>query len=236
MEYLNSNQKHTLNFPVIVGEEYAIPSSDGLFSYRVDGQTLTQTIAQVDATEVSVEITAPEVQAGALKLITAMMEIKTEIGMCRKKMTFGVVDLLDIPTQADQVREILGVTEEELSDSEIELESAYLSTYKLMINNFHGLRETDDYLNLKFGQFIAIIAALKSAPQLFIRLDKKRTTENGDFQRFGEAKYFEDYLANIQAKLSEIEDELEEYLEPDNIPSITFFVAAEGTQWSIGAQ
>lgn len=233
MRYLSPNSLHSIDIPVIVGSEYAVPTTDGKFTYRVGGVTSEIIVPKVDATEVSVEITTPPVASGELKIINSELTISTNIGMFRTRQMFGVVDLLDIPVQAEDVREILGVTAAELGDEEMSLEGVYLDLHKLLINNFHTLRQTDDYLNKKFGDFIAIVTALKAAPQLFIKLDKKRTTENGDFQRLADAKHFESYLSNLSGKLYAVKDELKDYLEPTSTVLISVLEIGIGTQWSV---
>lgn len=233
MEYLNPNTTHQIDFPVMVGSEYAVPVADGTFTYRVGGVTLQKVIPQVEASEISVELDTPSVAPGEFKLINTEVHIQTNIGTFRTRKSFGVVDLLDIPVQAADVREILGVTAEELPDTETNIESVYLDMYKVLINNFHTLRQTDDYLNKKFGELIAIIAALKAAPQLLIRLDKKRSTENGEVQRLVDARYFEDYLANLRQKYLDLQRTLEIYLEPTQTYTVTVLELGTGTQWSI---
>lgn len=235
MEYLNPNTTHTIDIPVIVGSEYAVPTSEGKFLYRINGVTQEKPIPVVDASEISVEIDTPPVGPGEFKLINSEISIPTNIGMFRTRKTFGVVDRLDIPTQADDVRDILGVTIDELSDIDLAIESVYLDTYKLLINDFHTLRQTDDYLNKKFGDFIAILCALKAAPQLIIKLDKKRSTENGEFQRLADAKYFEEYLANLNKKFYQLKADLAEYLPAPETINLTLLEFGVATQWSINA-
>lgn len=234
MEYLTPGTLHQIDFPVMVGSEYAVPVAAGKFTYRIAGVTTSVPIFKVEASEVTVELNTPNVAPGEFINITTEIYIPTNIGICRARKNFGVVDSLDIPAQASDVREVLGLTYDELPDHETQIESTYLDVYKLLINNFHTLRQTDDYLNKKFGELITIVAALRIAPQLLIRLDKKRSTENGEVQRLMDPKYFENYLENLRAKYYElIQSDLVLYLEPALAYTVTTLEFGNATQWSI---
>lgn len=235
MKYLAPNDQHQVTVPVIVGAEYAIPTSDAKLAVRLDGVTTRSTIEQLESTDLTFQIDTPDVAAGQLKIINVEINVPTQVGNFNYREVFGVVDTLDIPTDCDSVRALLGVTYDELSDQDINLEGQYVEVYKWMINNFHTLRQSDAYFTKKFGDLIAIVSAIYTAPTLFIRLDKSRKTENGQFQRLTDPKYFQNFLDSLDDNLAKLKDDLEDYLEVPEAFTIAALEFVNVRQWSINA-
>lgn len=233
MKYLAPNEQHQITVPVIVGAEYAIPIGDAKLATRLDGVTTRTTLIVEDATDITFTLDTPDVASGDLKLISVELTAPTEIGSFRYREIYGVVDTLDIPIDCDSVRALLGVTPDELNDSDINLEGKYVEVYKWLINNFHTLRQSDAYLTKKFGDLVAIIAAISAAPTLIIRLDKSRKTENGQFQRLTEHKYFQEFLNTLDDTLAGLKDDLEDFLETPEVITVSRLNFVTATQWSI---
>lgn len=235
MRYLAPNDTHQITVPVIVGAEYTFPTGDAQLSVRESGVTQNSTIPLVEATEIVFDLMTPNALAGELKIINVSLRAPTQVGALNYREVFGVVDVLDIPTDCNQVRTLLGVTSDELPDDSINLESQYVEVYKWLINDFHILRQNDAYLTKKFADIVAVIAAIVAAPTLIIRLDKSRKTENGQFQRLIDPKYFQDFLLNLDKKLADLKSDLEDFLE---IPAEATYATLEFVnvkQWSINS-
>ncbi|URG13852.1 hypothetical protein [Acinetobacter phage vB_AbaS_TCUP2199] len=235
MKFLAPNDQHPITVPVIVGAEYTLPTGDAKLVVRQSGTTVTSTIEVAEATDITFDILTPNVAAGQLHLIGVMLSAPTALGMFVHREMFGVVDSLDIPTDAEAVRTLLGVTPDELSDETIGIESHYVEVYRWMINDFHAVRQNDPYLTKRFGDLIAIIAAISLGPSMLIRLDKSRKTENGQVQRLMDPKYFQDFLDNLQDTLAKLQDDLADFLVIPEAVSVSIFEFVNAKQWSINA-
>lgn len=235
MRYLAPNDQHQITVPVIVGAEYTVLIDDAKLAVRLDGVTTRTTITPLESTDLTFELETPNVLAGGLKLINIDISAPTEIGTFKYREVIGVVDTLDIPTDCNMVRSLLGVSEEELSDIDINIEGNYVEIYKWMINNFHTLRQNDAYLTKKFGDLIALISAVYAAPTLFIRLDKSRKTENGQFQRVFDAKYFQDFLDTLDGNLAKLKEDLADFLVLPESVGTAIFQFIDVKQWSINS-
>ncbi len=235
MKYLAPNDQHQITVPVIVGAEYTIPIAEPKLAIRQGGITTRSLLPLLDATDLSFEVGTPNVIAGELQIINVEVIAQTQVGTFNYREIFGVVDTLDIPTSCDAVRALLGVTFDELTDQDINLEGQYIEVYKWLINNFHNLRQTDAYLTKKFGDLVALIAAIYAAPTLIIRLDKSRRTENGEFQRLVDAKHFQNFLDTLQGNLSKLKEDLADFLEIPEAIALSVFEFIEVKQWSINS-
>lgn len=235
MKYLAPNDQHQITVPVIVGAEYALPIDEAKLAIRTGGVTTRSAIAVLDSTDITFDITTPDTQAGELKIITVDLTAPTNIGTFKYREVFGVVDTLDIPTDCEVVRSLLGVSIEELPDQDIDLEGKYVEVYKWMVNDFHTLRQNDAYLSKKFGELIALISAIYAAPTLLIRLDKSRKTENGQFQRVFDPKYFQNFLETLEDNLAQLKEDLADYLELPSSVGTSLFEFVSVKQWSINS-
>lgn len=233
-KYLAPNDTHQITVPIIVGAEYAVPTGDGKLTVRTSGVDSNSIVPQQDATEVTIELITPSVAAGQLKMVNYLLSIPTAIGRFQKRESLGVVDLLDIPATADDVRNELGLTAEELEDEHIDYIDYYLKYYSALKPEFHADRQSNEYLTKKFGDLIAISAAIELVPTLITRIDKKRATENGDVTRFGTASDLQKLLDSLNDKLAAILDDLEEFLDQEVVSLTPVFQLVGMYQHSIG--
>lgn len=211
--YLAPNDVHQYTVPIVVGSEYAVPTADAKLVVRADGVDTASTIPKEDSTEISFDVNTPAVASGEIKLISVMLTVATSNGLFRFRDTAGVVDLLDVPCNANDVRAELGLTSNDVPDEGIDYVQSYLKYYKALKPEFHVARQADAYLSKRFGDLIAITAALDLAPSLIILIDKKRATENGEVTRFGDAGDLQDLIDSLRDKLAEILDELADYID-----------------------
>lgn len=211
MKYLSPNDSHIINIPVIVGGEYTIPTKSGSLAIRVDGNNSVESVEPVESSTLEVTLNTPDVASGKLKIMSVMLTMPTHLGQLKYRENFGVIDLLDIPATGDDVRNLFGLNSSELTDDEMDLEGKYLGLYPLLINDFHTNRQNDNYLNKLFGDLISVVEALSLAPSLIIRIDKQRSTENGDVKRFGDASNLADLIDYLTGKRIEILDDLADY-------------------------
>ena len=222
MRYLAPSDTHTINVPVIVGAEYTVPTADGKLITRIDSNTTTVVVPVVDSSTLDVSLQTPTVASGELKILSVMLTMPTQIGQLNYRENFGIIDLMDIPATGDSVRKLFGLNNYEIPDEEMDLEGKYLSLYKAFINDFHTKRQTDQYLTKLFGDLISIVEALSLAPSLIIRIDKKRSTENGEVTRFGDAGDLAEFIDDLNSKKATILDELDDFLEDEALTSVAY--------------
>ena len=232
--YLAPNDTHQYTVPIVVGSEYAVPIEDAKIVVRADGVDTQSTVPKDDSTELSFEVSTPAVAAGEIKLLSVMVTVKTSNGLFRFRDTAGVVDLMDIPANADDVRKELGLTANDVPDEFIDYVQVYLKYYNTLKPEFHVQRQVNQYLTKRFGDLIAITAALSVAPSLIILIDKKRATENGDVTRFGDAGDLQDLIDSLKAKLAEVLDELEDFVDQEQFALTPVFQFIPMYQPSIG--
>lgn len=232
--YLAPNDVHEYTVPLVVGGEYANAAEDGKLIVRADGIDTVSVVPMVDGSDISFEVPTPAVVSGEIKLISIMFTIKTNNGLFRFRDIAGVVDLMDIPSTADDVRVELGLTAADIDDEYIDYVQSYLKYYRVLKPEFHVQRQTNQYLTKRFGDLIAITAALDVAPTLITLIDKKRATENGDVSRFGDAGDLQALIDALQAKLAELLDELADFIDQEVIALTPIFQFVSIYQHSIG--
>lgn len=233
-KYLAPNDTHKITIPLVVGAEYAVPAGDGKLTLRVSGVDTTSVVPSTDTSEVEVEIQTPNVPAGQVRIINCLFTMPTNIGRLQWRENFGVVDLLDVPATSSDVRNLLGLTEEELEDDSIDHIEHYLKYYSTLKPDFHTQRVSNEYLTKRFGDLIAISTSLDILPTLITRLDKKRVTENGEITRLGTAQDLLDLKESLEAQLAEILDDLADYLDQEVLALTPAFQFVSMYQHSIG--
>lgn len=234
-KYLAPNDTHMLTIPLVVGAEYATPTGDGKLTVRASGVDTTTNVPATETSEVEVEITTPSVTAGQLKMINCLFSMPTNIGRLHWRENLGVVDLLDIPATPSDVRSLLGLTEDELEDDNIDYVEHYLKYYSTLKPDFHLQRANNEYLTKRFGDLIAVSTALDVLPTLITRLDKKRATENGEITRLGTAQDLLDLKEALEDQATEILDDLVDYLDQEVLALTPAFQFVSTYQHSIGA-
>lgn len=233
-KYLAPNDTHKITIPLVVGAEYAIPTGDGKLTLRVSGVDTTSIVPATETSEVEVDIQTPNASAGQVKIINCLFTMPTNIGRLQWRENFGVVDLLDVPATPSDVRNLLGLTEEELEDDSIDYIEHYLKYYSTLKPDFHTQRVDNEYLTKRFGDLISISTSLDILPTLITRLDKKRVTENGEITRLGTAQDLLDLKESLEGQLAEILDDLADYLDQVALSLTPAFQFVSMYQHSIG--
>ena len=233
-KYLASNDTHQITIPLIVGAEYTVSTSNGRLTVRSNNIDTISEVTTDGGSEVTIELNTPVVPVGSFSLINYLIRVPTAVGVFQKRETLGVVDLLDIPATPDDVRNELGLDPEELSDEAIDYVEPYLKYYANLDPQFHTDRQTNEYLTKKFGDLIAVRAALDVAPTLINRLDKKRGTENGEVTRLGSAADLVKLIESLQDKLRDILEDLSEYVTVETETMVPVFQFVSMYQHSTG--
>ncbi|QHJ78649.1 MAG: hypothetical protein [Caudoviricetes sp.] len=221
MKYLPPNGSYIINIPVIVGGEYTIPTGKGTLTTRTSDGNSTKEVALVESSTLEISLDTPDVAPGKLKVMSIMLVMPTPLGQLKYRENFGIIDLLDIPTTGDDVRNLFGLNASELIDEEMDIEGKYLNLYPLLINSFHASRQTNEYLNKLFGDLIAVVEAIALAPSLIIRIDKQRSTENGDVKRFGDASNLDGLIDYLTGKRAELLEALDDYIEDETLTQVS---------------
>ena len=233
-KYLAPNDTHKITIPLVVGAEYAVPTGDGKLTTRISGVDTITIVPATETSEVEVDVITPGVAAGQVKMINCLFTMPTTIGRMQWRENFGVVDLLDVPTTPSDVRNLLGLTLDELEDESIDYIEHYLKYYSTLKPEFHLQRTNNEYLTKRFGDLIAINTALDLLPTLITRLDKKRATENGEITRLGTAQDLLDLKESLEDQLAEILDDLIDYLDQEVLALTPAFQFVPLYQHSIG--
>lgn len=233
-KYLAPNDTHKITIPLVVGAEYAVPTGEGKLTTRISGVDTIVIVPATETSEVEVDVITPGVAAGQVKMINCLFTMPTTIGRMQWRENFGVVDLLDVPATPSDVRNLLGLTLDELEDENIDYIEHYLKYYSTLKPEFHLQRIDNEYLTKRFGDLIAINTALDLLPTLITRLDKKRATENGEITRLGTAKDLLDLKNSLEDQLAEILDDLVDYLDQEALALTPAFQFISLYQHSIG--
>ena len=208
MDYLPAGLKNTFDFDCVVGTEYAIPSEDFQVLISVNGVLSSLTIQAEEATSFSCPLPVVTVGKGEVANLNILVKAKTNIGTFLTRKMFKVLDLMDIPSDAFQVKRKLGLTNNDLTDAEIPVETCYIQTYGLFTEAFHLSRLTDPIKTEIYSRFLTVFCALKVLPSLYIRLAKKDKTENAEFQRLADAKNLSDLQNHLIEEMNDIVAEL----------------------------
>lgn len=233
-KYLAPNDTHKITIPLVVGAEYAVPTGEGKLTIRTSGVDTTVVVPATETSEVEVEIITPSVPFGQVKLINCLFTMPTTIGRLQWRENFGVVDLLDVPTTPADIRNLLGLTEDELEDESIDYIEHYLKYYSVLKPEFHLQRVDNEYLTKRFGDLIALNSALDILPTLITRLDKKRATENGEVTRLGSADDLLELKESLEDQLAKLLDDLVDYLDQEVLELTPAFQFVSLYQHSIG--
>lgn len=187
MRFLPAGMENQIAIEVLVRNEFTVPSSNLMGVLTVDAVSSPVTIPQGETTTYFLTVPAVSPARGSYSTVKLHINAQTPIGLFRALKTYLIFDYTDLLADYDTVRTKLGITSDELYDEELSLETAYLNLFNLLKPEFHVARDADSELNYKFSQLVAVTAALTVAPHLPMRLAKKDATENGEFNRLGNA-------------------------------------------------
>lgn len=234
MKFYPADSTITVPHQIIVQAEQVLPTSDISVSLNISGTATNSTITQGEYTMFEVPVTAPVVAAGQVAYATLNVACTTALGMYSKLTRIAFVDYTDIYSSVQDVMDVLGVRGHEIDSSQVHIEEIYLKYYRTFNADFHTLRGTDPYYNLLFGKVITLTAALEVVPSLPVRLSKKEETENGSWQRLGNATDLSALADDLRGQLNEAINELEPYLVNPIYSGNFFFTALSMTHYATG--
>lgn len=208
VDYLQAGLANTFDFDCVVGTEYAIPSEDFQVLVSVDGVVSSDILLATGATSFSYPLPTITVNRGEVSNLNILVKAKTSVGSFVLRRNFKVLQTMDIPTDCFQVKRKLGLTDNDLTDAEIPIESCYLQTYKMLSDQFHTNRLVDNLKTQTYANFLTLFCALRVLPTLYLRLAKRDKTENAEFQRLADAKHLEDLRKSLLEEMNEVTEEL----------------------------
>jgi hypothetical protein len=212
MSYITSGLAHTEYFETLIGSEYVTPLTDLKVLLSVDGTVSQDTIPLANSNGFKYQFPVLTVPNGQSKNVQFYVEADTVAGLFRVRRSLNVINVMDIPTDASSVRDLLGVTVDELPDDALHLESNYIKTYKSFTQAFHEDRLSDSRVTYLYAQYLRFYTALKVIPSLYLRLSKKDKTENGEFTRLADADNLSSLSNAIESDLQETIDQLDGYV------------------------
>lgn len=226
MKYLPSGSHIKLPVDIKISGEFTTPNSPVRVSYQVLGVDYSAEIHPGETSQIEVDLVIPELQIGELNYLNLTVSCSTPIGYFRFQKVYPIFNYADLYTDAEAVRNFLGLREFEYLDSEFDLEGAYFKIITLFKASFHPARALNPYLSKKLGDLIALSEAIRVAPTMLIRLSDKEETENGKYQRWGDPKYFDKLLGSVQDQYFDLLADLDEYLIVDAATSLALITPA----------
>lgn len=225
MKYLPANSILKIPVDIKIDGEFTYPSGPVQSTLTIgNGLAVEQTLPAIEATQLEIDITTPEVISGSLDYLTLVISCDTPLGWFRKSNHFAIFNYNDLFTDADKVRELLGLTEFEYKDSDFDLEGTYFKVLKLFNAQFNIDRTINPLLNKTFGDLIAVVEALRIAPTMLIKLADKEETENGKFDRWGDPKYLGTLIDSLTNQYYDLKLELTAYLLIDPSANLSLLV------------
>lgn len=198
MKFLPANQQVPVNIPIIMDGEYTQPTSDISVKVNLNGVITNSTISKGDFSNIVVNIPATDTPITQLGYATVSVSCLTPYGGFISNNRYALLNYDDLFATHDDVRTLLGVTEIEVENHEIDLEQIYLKMYPLFLGTFHTARQTDILLNNSFGRMLALTTAVYVAPRLLLRLAGQQQTENGQYKRWGSSANLADFITALQ--------------------------------------
>lgn len=102
----------------------------------------------------------------------------------QQRAAYSLHPFLPLQASADDVRSMLGVAADELSDDDIELVGAYYDLVAVQGETFREAFTASSSLRMAANSALAAQAALDAIPSLQLRIFQSRTSENSTFARF----------------------------------------------------
>lgn len=223
MKFLSAEMENQLVFDVEVRGEITLPTGNIKGRVILDGANLLDVDIPVEeSTSYTLNLPPIQVLEGEVKNIRVQLQSPTQIGMFKLNKTYHIINDNNLDIDHDSVRLKLGVTEQEVFDSELNLEVVYLNSFRVFKEKFFEDLQTKSRLRFVYGQYLTLVTAIGTIPKLVIRLAKKDATENGDFTRLANASDLDKLKDALGDELQNLLDELQEYL-PDNPYGLPIF-------------
>ena len=223
MKFLSAGIENGLILEVKVKGEIIQPLSNIKGRLILDGTLLANVDLPVDTRTTYLLPVAPiAVSLGDVKNLRVQIQAPTAIGVYSLNSVYHIIDYSDIPIDYDSIRSKLGVLEDEVFDSELNMETTYLNSFKVFNEQLFLDRVTSSNINYLYSQYLILAAAISTVPTLLLRLAKKDATENGEFTRLANAGDLQDLLEALNGELQGILDLLDEYT-ADNLTSTAIF-------------
>ncbi|WKV22014.1 hypothetical protein Phage2-1_00013 [Achromobacter phage 2-1] len=133
-----------------------------------------------------------------------MIRYTSQGAVYERRITVGVTPFISIEADADMVRSVLGVSAEELPDTDVDTISAYYDLKSRYKTPFVS-KVKDGITSIRRGanQLVAITAALEVIPSLQLRTYQTRQDENAMFTRFRGIDW-DRLIGDLQARMGEI--------------------------------
>ena len=161
MKFLSAGIENGLILEVKVKGEIIQPLSNIKGRLILDGALLANVDLPVDTrTTYLLPVDPIAVNLGEVKNLRVQVQAPTAIGVYSLNSVYHIIDYSDIPIDYDSIRSKLGVLEDEVFDSELNMETTYLNSFKVFNEQLFLDRVTSSNINYLYSQYLILAAAI----------------------------------------------------------------------------
>ena len=222
---------------VLKGNEFAI--AEGLTEFKLlDGAVIvSETTATLEPTSVIHYELAPSVLPEG-QYTDYTLRVKSNVGL--KPYLTGIIirvgNYQNLTVTPDQVRSRLGLNDNEVPDSLINLPQTYFDQCEAFTPEFHVERETNKSLNRKFMELVLTTEVAGLGELLPLILSEREETDNNVYVRSAKAKDLINLADKFRAAKQKALDALSEFLlVQEFVPSPELFIVGERPDVVTGA-
>lgn len=180
------------NTPLTYLVEFTSGTPSGVFSYSLTDEDGNDIILNEEITPtngaVSVSITIP---SSANQIDKPLFETRflnwsypTTNGVITGNYTYQIQKKVPFPCSYDGVRRKLGITDEDIPDSQIDLLTSYVEFDELFDGGLDIYASLGNSTTLKIANAIEALAALKILPTLQLSIAKRYTSGTNEYERW----------------------------------------------------
>ena len=207
------------------------PTSDFTYTlYNQDGDVVVTDSVPISTGQVSYLIEIPAASNSLSKPLFEQMTLEWEYTTATEavegNIKYTIHTPIVFPVTPEGVRDLLGVSSEELADSEIDLFSGFMKFRELVgedldLTTYQSAGDSDSF---KITKSIEALTALDIFPTIQLRLPKKYDSGTSSYERWNNIDW-----ENMHARLSNVANTGLLILNPDIIlwPEIQIFVLSD---------
>jgi hypothetical protein len=235
MLYVKKDTAHSFYFDFIVGDEFVVPET-GTVSVTLtkpDGSILAgynnlAVTPDADTSNVVVPISAGA-NGKTLEYELRHLEIKFDYdgNTFRHAISYNIVDRINIPVSAQQVRNLVGLSDDEWPDEQIDILKAYYDVKaEPALNgiNVETLMDSGDAEVRNLLEAVTIKSALNFLPALELIAVQSQQADNTMFRRFEKVDF-----ATLSNKLNQTYSRALTAVAEANYTNLTYTTTGLGT-------
>ena len=206
MKYVLTNSSSTLHIDFVVDGELVVPVSPTITLTDNTGAALSgfdgATISLGDPTDsfanISIVNTA-NVKTLVFEFRTAKIDFTFNSTPYTIYLKYGLADRLDIPVTPDEVRTVIGLSDDEWSDDQMDIQLAYISVDADLANSASDIIDAGSTLLRSLIEAIKLRTVIDILPAIELMALQATAADNTSANRFSNID-FEALRANINAR------------------------------------